>query len=54
LKEKTTVNELGESSVPGLFVAGESKDFMASQLIDAAANGNQVAKFVAMQIIMES
>lgn len=51
---KIKINELGESSVPGLFVAGESKDFMASQLIDAAANGNQVAKFVAMQIIMES
>lgn len=51
---KIKIDKLGESSVPGLFVAGEAKDFMASQLIDAASNGNQVAKFVAMQIIMEN
>ncbi|QTN10530.1 NAD(P)/FAD-dependent oxidoreductase [Mammaliicoccus vitulinus] len=51
---KIKIQQLGETSVPGLFVAGETKDLMASQLIDAAANGNQIAKFVAMQIIMES
>ncbi|WP_239749941.1 NAD(P)/FAD-dependent oxidoreductase [Mammaliicoccus sp. H-M34] len=51
---KIKIKQFGETSVPGLFVAGESKDTMASQLIDAAANGNQIAKFVAMQIIMES
>ncbi|WP_239749840.1 NAD(P)/FAD-dependent oxidoreductase [Mammaliicoccus sp. O-M53] len=51
---KIKIEQFGETSVPGLFVAGESKDTMASQLIDAAANGNQIAKFVAMQIIMES
>ena len=51
---KIKIEQFGETSVPGLFVAGESKDTMASQLIDAAANGNQIAKFVAMQIIIKS
>ena len=51
---RLTTNNFGESSVSGVFVAGESKDIMPSQLIDAASNGNTVAKFVAMQLIEDN
>ncbi|WP_210124394.1 NAD(P)/FAD-dependent oxidoreductase [Staphylococcus sp. GDB20D115P1] len=51
---RLTTNNFGESSVSGVFVVGESKDIMPSQLIDAASNGNTVAKFVAMQLIEDN
>lgn len=50
---KLTCNDFGETSVPGLFVAGEAKGIMPTQLIDAASDGNTIAKFVATQIIEE-
>ncbi|MGQ9412418.1 NAD(P)/FAD-dependent oxidoreductase [Streptococcus pluranimalium] len=50
---KLTCNNFGETSVPGLFVAGEAKGIMPTQLIDAASDGNTIAKFVAVQIIEE-
>ncbi|MFU2206175.1 NAD(P)/FAD-dependent oxidoreductase [Streptococcus pluranimalium] len=50
---KIACNDFGETSVPGVFVAGESKSIMPSQLIDAASDGNTIAKFVAAQIIEE-
>ncbi|MCD8849551.1 NAD(P)/FAD-dependent oxidoreductase [Staphylococcus arlettae] len=51
---RLTTNNFGESSVSGVFVVGESKDIMPSQLIDAASSGNTVAKFVAMQLIEDN
>lgn len=51
---RLTTNNFGETSVPGVFVVGESKDIIPSQLIDAASNGNTVAKFVAMQLIEDN
>ena len=51
---RLTTNNFGESSVSGVFVVGESKDIMPSQLIDAASDGNTVAKFVAMQLIEDN
>lgn len=50
---KLTCNIFGETSVTGLFVAGEAKGIMPSQLIDAASDGNTIAKFVVAQIIEE-
>ncbi|WP_242685714.1 NAD(P)/FAD-dependent oxidoreductase [Staphylococcus simiae] len=47
------IDEFGETSVRGVFVAGESSTIRPSQLIDAASSGNNIAKFVAMQIIDE-
>lgn len=47
-------DDFGETSVPGLFVAGETNGSMPSQLIDSAASGNHIAKLVAMQIILEA
>ncbi|EHJ09102.1 NAD(P)/FAD-dependent oxidoreductase [Staphylococcus simiae] len=47
------IDEFGETSVKGVFVAGESSTIRPSQLIDAASSGNNIAKFVAMQIIDE-
>lgn len=47
-------DDFGETSIPGLFVAGETNGAMPSQLIDSAASGNHIAKLVAMQIILES
>ena len=51
---RLTTNNFSETSVPGVFVVGESKDIIPSQLIDAASNGNTVAKFVAMQLIEDN
>ena len=53
-KGRLTTNNFDETSVPGVFVVGESKDIIPSQLIDAASNGNTVAKFVAMQLIEDN
>ncbi|MEY8371040.1 NAD(P)/FAD-dependent oxidoreductase [Aerococcaceae bacterium 50-4] len=39
----------GETSIPGIFVAGEAKRNFASQLINAAADGADVAKFMMMK-----
>lgn len=50
---KIACNEFSETSVPGLFVAGEAKGIMPTQLIDAASDGNTIAKFVAVQLIDE-
>lgn len=40
------VEQFGETSVSGLFVAGETKTNFAGQLINAAADGADVAKFM--------
>lgn len=50
---KISCDIFGETSVPGLFVAGEAKCVMPTQLIDAASDGNTIAKFVVSQIIEE-
>lgn len=50
---KIICNDFGETSVSGLFVAGEAKGVMPTQLIDAASDGNTIAKFAAAQIIEE-
>lgn len=50
---KIACNEFSETSVPGLFVAGEAKGIMPTQLIDAAPDGNTIVKFVAAQLIDE-
>ncbi|GAB2571607.1 NAD(P)/FAD-dependent oxidoreductase [Gracilibacillus alcaliphilus] len=46
---KLKVDSLGQTNIPGLFVAGESKENFAGQLIDAAANGGMTAKMMMMQ-----
>lgn len=46
---KFKVDSLGQTSIPGLFVAGEAKENFAGQLIDAAANGGMTAKMMMMQ-----
>lgn len=47
---KIKLDEFGETSVKGLFVAGETVDIVASQLIDSASSGNKTAKYMAMDI----
>ncbi|MDZ5782385.1 NAD(P)/FAD-dependent oxidoreductase [Marinococcus luteus] len=47
------VGQFGETSVKGLYVAGESKDNFGSQLIAAAANGGEVARFMMMMQIQQ-
>lgn len=42
-------DQFGETSIPGIFVAGEAKRNFASQLINAAADGSDVAKFMVMK-----
>ncbi|MGD6769329.1 NAD(P)/FAD-dependent oxidoreductase [Staphylococcus arlettae] len=51
---RITTNDFSETSVSGVFVVGESKNIMPSQLIDAASDGNTVAKFVALQLIEDN
>lgn len=46
-------DQFGETSIPGLFTAGETKTNFAGQLINAAANGADVAKFMMMKRIQE-
>ncbi|WP_020008246.1 NAD(P)/FAD-dependent oxidoreductase [Salinicoccus albus] len=50
---KLEVSQFGETSVPGLFTAGETKTNFSGQLINAAADGADVAKFMMMQLIQE-
>lgn len=47
------VDKFGETSVAGLFVAGETKTNFAGQLINAAADGADVAKFMMMKQMQE-
>lgn len=48
------LDQFGETSIPGLFTAGETKTNFAGQQINAAANGADVAKFMIMQLIQEN
>ena len=48
------VGQFGETSVKGLYVAGEAKDNFGSQLIAAAANGGEVARFMMTGQIQEA
>ncbi|MDX6153081.1 NAD(P)/FAD-dependent oxidoreductase [Marinococcus sp. PL1-022] len=48
------LSQFGETSVKGLYVAGEAKDNFGSQLIAAAANGGEVARFMMMTQIQEA
>ncbi|AKG74609.1 NAD(P)/FAD-dependent oxidoreductase [Salinicoccus halodurans] len=50
-KGELEVDQFGETSIPGLFTAGETKTNFAGQLINAAANGADVAKFMMMKLI---
>lgn len=42
------LSQFGETSLKGLYVAGEAKDNFGSQLITAAADGGEVARFMMM------
>lgn len=48
-----TTNQFSETSVSGLFVSGETKANFARQLINAAADGGDVAKFMIMKRLQE-
>lgn len=48
-----TTNQFNETSVSGLFVSGETKANFARQLINAAADGGDVAKFMIMKRLQE-
>ncbi|WP_022792342.1 NAD(P)/FAD-dependent oxidoreductase [Marinococcus halotolerans] len=48
------LSQFGETSVKGLYVAGEAKDNFGSQLIAAAANGGEVARFMMTGQIQEA
>ncbi|MEP9818512.1 NAD(P)/FAD-dependent oxidoreductase [Staphylococcus xylosus] len=50
---KFETNIYGETSVEGLYVAGEAKDNFAGQLLDSAANGGVIAKMMMMKQIEE-
>lgn len=50
---KFKTNIYGETSVEGLYVAGEAKDNFAGQLLDSAANGGVIAKMMMMKQIEE-
>lgn len=50
---KFETDMFGKTSVEGLYVAGETKDNFAGQLLDSAANGGMVAKMMMMQQIEE-
>lgn len=51
--EKFEVNAFGETSIKHFYIAGETKDNFAGQIIDAAANGGMVAKMIMMTQISE-
>ncbi|KRG10033.1 NAD(P)/FAD-dependent oxidoreductase [Staphylococcus sp. NAM3COL9] len=51
--EKIEVNVFGETSIKHFYIAGETKDKFAGQIIDAAANGGMVAKMIMMTQINE-
>ena len=50
---KFETNIYGETSVEGLYVAGEAKNNFAGQLLDSAANGGMIAKMMMMKQIEE-
>lgn len=50
---KIEADQFGATSMPGLFVAGETKTNFAGQLINAAANGGDIAKFMIMMLVQE-
>ena len=52
-KGEIETDQFGATSVPGLFTAGETKTNFAGQLINAAANGADVAKFMIMQLVQK-
>jgi len=51
--DKIEISPFGETSVEGIYIAGETKDNFAGQLIDAASNGGMVAKMMMMTQINE-
>ena len=52
-KGQIITDQFGETSVSGLFVSGETKANFARQLINAAADGGDVAKFMIMKRLQE-
>lgn len=50
---KFETNIYGETSVEGLYVAGEAKNNFAGQLLDSAADGGMIAKMMMMKQIEE-
>ena len=52
-KGEIETDQFGATSIPGLFTAGETKTNFAGQLINSAANGADVAKFMIMMLIQE-
>lgn len=46
-------DQFGATSIAGLYTAGETKTNFAGQLINSAANGADVAKFMIMMLIQE-
>ncbi|MGO1922978.1 MAG: NAD(P)/FAD-dependent oxidoreductase [Jeotgalicoccus sp.] len=53
-KGEIETDQFGATSISGLFAAGETKNNFASQLINSAANGADVAKFMIMQLIQKN
>lgn len=53
-KGEIETDQFGATSVSGLYTAGETKTNFAGQLINAAANGGDVAKFMIMMLIQEN
>lgn len=52
-KGQITTDQFSETSVKGLFVSGETKANFARQLINAAADGGDVAKYMIMKRLQE-
>lgn len=52
-KGQIITDQFGETSVSGLFVSGETKANFARQLINAAADGGDVAKFMIIKRLKE-
>lgn len=52
-KGEIETDQFGATSVSGLYTAGETKTNFAGQLINAATNGGDVAKFMIMMLIQE-
>lgn len=52
-KGEIETDQFGATSIPGLFTAGETKTNFAGQLINSAANGADVAKFMIMMLVQQ-
>lgn len=52
-KDELETDHFGETSISGLFTAGEISTNFAGQLINSAANGADVAKFMMMKLMQE-